>query len=198
MFSFDHYAANKASSETPKTTFLTRCASAGASKCEEKVKKGSWRVAGCCFLFLWQSRLETGHNVLTLSGCKFDSINSQFSKHLPCSSWLLFSSHCGENCGKIHIPNCVPWLKCSTFHRNIKSVKLPRQQKINGLIVYEAPVSVNASSRGHHWVPRWVLLSDALSLRDQAWFWVICCDLWQEDCVHLSALWSFLTPSSCG
>lgn len=146
------------------------------------------------------------YNALRLAAkfysCKFDC-DGQFIHRCRYSvnTYLLqlaaASSHCGEK-HQIHGLNYILWLKCSIFHKNIKSKKLPRQQKTKALMVYEAPVSVNSSSRGHHWVQRRVLFSDALSLRDQAWFWVICCDLWQEDCVHLSALWSFLTPSSCG
>lgn len=37
--------------KSPLTKFLTLCADAGASICEEKVKKDSWHVAGCCSCF---------------------------------------------------------------------------------------------------------------------------------------------------
>lgn len=185
--------------KTPKIKSPTLCASAGASQCEDKVKKGSRHVTGCCSCFYDYNALRLAAK---LYSCKFDSSNSQFIHHCRDSvnTYLLqlaAAGHCGEK-HQIHSLNYILWLKCSIFHKNIKSIKLPRQQKTKTLIVYEAPVSVTTSSRGHHWVQWWVLFSDALSLRDQAWFWVICCDLWQEDCVHLSALWSLLTPSSCG
>ena len=108
-------------------------ASAGASKCEEKVREGiaacRWVLFVCFVFFLWQ--------FFSPEGCKSDSTGSQFIHHCGDSvnTYLLQLAAASIRCGEkhtIHIPNCVLWLKCSTFQRNIKSVKLPRQQKNKG------------------------------------------------------------------
>lgn len=72
---------------TPKTKSLTLCASAGASKCEEKVKKGSWHVIGFCSCFYNNHALTLGTNTVRLQvWFQQQAIHpslSRFSEHLP-------------------------------------------------------------------------------------------------------------------
>ena len=112
-------------------------ASAGASECEEKVREG---IAACrwvlfvFFFFMTSTPRDWVQFFFPPEGCESDSTGSQFIHHCwdSVNTYLLQLAAASIRCGEkhtIHIPNCVLWLKCSTFQRNIKSVKLPRQQR---------------------------------------------------------------------
>ena len=94
--------------QTPKTKSQTLRASAGASQCEEKVKKGSRHVTGCSSCFYDYDALRLAAK---LYSCKFDC-NRQFIHHFRYSvnTYLLqlapASSHCGEK-HQIHSLNYI-------------------------------------------------------------------------------------------